>query len=104
MYADDSDPDEPNPAIKLLWPSTHAYAELLWLASKLSDSYARERLNTVFDPEIRAIVGIELAGYWEEIKPWNETSPFASPKHRNGPKPSDGNSSQSVGSFQNNFL
>jgi hypothetical protein len=81
LYEDDADPDEPNPALRLLWPSTRQYSELVWLASKISESYARECLNAILDPESRVLVGVELAGYWEGVSPWNSTSPFAPPRH-----------------------
>jgi hypothetical protein len=75
-YDHDSDRDHPNKALKLYWPSTHAWRDAFQLACGLAPEYAIEMLKTVPDPEIKAIQEIFVASSLLKVAVWNGDSPI----------------------------
>lgn len=76
IYAQDANPDDPNSALKLYWPSAMAWRDALTLAQKVSPELALDVLKDMPDPEIRAAEDVFLAGLWLNVQPWSDTSPL----------------------------
>jgi hypothetical protein len=61
LRSEDSDPDDPNMAIKALWPSVCGYWRLIVTASQFSPQTALEQIREIKDPEILLLLEIKLA-------------------------------------------
>jgi hypothetical protein len=61
LRSEDADPDDPNTAIKALWPSVCAYWGLVAAVSQISPPTALERLREIKDPEILLLLEVKLA-------------------------------------------
>jgi len=61
LRSEDADPDDPNIAIKALWPSVCAYSGLIGAASQISPQTALQRVQEIEDPEILLLLEIKLA-------------------------------------------
>jgi hypothetical protein len=61
LRSEDADPDDPNIAIKALWPSVCAYRRLILAASQISPQTALERVQEIKDPEILLLLEVKLA-------------------------------------------
>lgn len=68
LYAVDSNPDDPNKALKAFWPSTNAYRDFLRAAGKISPLWAMGILKEIKDSELRAAVESALAQEWLDIR------------------------------------
>ena len=64
IYADDSNSDDPNTALKAFWPSTNAYCGLLRQAARISPVWAVALLKEIEDPEVKVAAETTLAGAW----------------------------------------
>jgi len=62
VYKKDSDPEDPNKALKAFWPSANLWAKLILLASGISPDLAAALTREVPDEEIRTVEQITLAG------------------------------------------
>jgi hypothetical protein len=79
-YKRDADPDAPNEAIRLLWPSVQAWRDLIDVANSISPDFAVGLIDTLPDPEARPLERTFLAGRWLGVSPWSSTSPFFAPR------------------------
>jgi hypothetical protein len=61
LRSEDADPDDPNTAIKPLWPSACAYTRLILAASQISPEAALERVHEIEDPGILLLLEVRLA-------------------------------------------
>jgi hypothetical protein len=61
LRSEDADPDDPNIAIKALWPSVCAYRRLIMATSQFSPQTALERVREIKDPEILLLLEVKLA-------------------------------------------
>lgn len=82
LYDQDHDPADPNRALKLFWPSTQAWKELVLTAARISNKDATDLLADIPDPEIRALETVTLAGDWLGVPIWRSTSAMVSHKNR----------------------
>ncbi len=82
LYDKDHDPEDPNRALKLFWPSTQAWKELVLTAARISNKDATDLLADIPDPEIRALETVTLAGDWLGVPIWRSTSAMVSHKNR----------------------
>jgi len=57
----DSDPDDPNTAIKAFWPSVCAYSGLVINVAQISPPTALQRIQEIKDPEILLLLEVKLA-------------------------------------------
>lgn len=73
QYKKDSDPDHPNAAIKLYWPSTSAWRDAFQLAYKLSPKFAVEKLSSVQDAEIESMERAMLACSFLKVPVWSDS-------------------------------
>jgi hypothetical protein len=62
LYKRDSDPDNPNKAMKAFWPATNAYCGLIRLAGQISPSWSLALLKEISDPDMKAAAESALAG------------------------------------------
>jgi hypothetical protein len=76
MYESDLNPEDTNLALKLYWPSTLAWRDILGLAARVSPEFALTLVKDVPDTEIKAIEQVFLAGIWMGVAPLNTTSPL----------------------------
>ena len=51
---------DPNQLIKLNWPSTHAWWNLVSLAARVSPDFASQMLTEIPDPEIATLEKVEF--------------------------------------------
>ncbi len=58
---EDTDPDDPNLALKAWWPSVWAYWWLVKAAAQFSPDTALEQVRAIKDPEIVAVLEVKLA-------------------------------------------
>jgi len=65
----DSDPSDPNLAVKSAWPSTVNAQAFAVLATKVSNDYALTLTGGVRDPEIQLMVRVLLARMWLGSRP-----------------------------------
>jgi hypothetical protein len=61
LRSEDADPDDPNTALKALWPSVSAYWRLVGAASLLSPPTALQEIRKIKDPEILLLLEVRLA-------------------------------------------
>jgi hypothetical protein len=61
LRSEDADPDDPNTAIKPLWPSVCAYWRLVVAVSQVSPQTALARIQEIEDPEILLLLEVKLA-------------------------------------------
>lgn len=66
-YKKDSDPDDPNTALKLAWASTYSWGRAVRVASRISPDAALAVFKSIPDPEIKTIEEIALAGEWLKV-------------------------------------
>jgi hypothetical protein len=57
----DSDPDDPNRALKAWWPSTNAYRQFVEIETKISHPATAKLLREIKDPEVRMVESIMFA-------------------------------------------
>lgn len=57
----DVNPDDPNKALKVWWPSTDAYRRLVEIETKISHPATAKLLQEIKDPDIRALESIMFA-------------------------------------------
>ncbi len=67
LYADDTDSDRPNRALKAYWPSTSVSIRLVRLAGRISPNSALTMIKETRDDEIRSVLRLALAGSWIAI-------------------------------------
>lgn len=75
-YKEDADPEDPNQAIRLLWPSTQQWRDVIDVAAEISPEFAIGLVNEIPDREIKPLERTFLAGRWLGVAPWSSTSPF----------------------------
>lgn len=75
-YKQDDNPDDPNQAIRLLWPSVQAWRDLIDIANSISPDFAVELVDGLPDDEAKPLERTFLAGRWLGVTPWASTSPF----------------------------
>jgi hypothetical protein len=61
LRRDDADPDDPNTALKVWWPSVSAYWRLVQAASQFSPQTALSRVREIKDQEILLLLEVRLA-------------------------------------------
>lgn len=61
VYKDDTNPDDPNRAPKVYWPSTAGWRRMLAMASKISPLWAAELLKEIRDEECRTLAQLDIA-------------------------------------------
>jgi hypothetical protein len=61
LYRDDKDPENPNRAPHVFWPSCHAYKTAMYWAGKKSGKEAEPLLAEILDPDFALLASIELA-------------------------------------------
>ncbi len=61
VYQEDTNPDDPNKAAKVYWPSTSGWRRMLATASKISPLWAAELLKQIPDEECRTLAQLEIA-------------------------------------------
>lgn len=76
LYAQDSNSDDPNLALKAYWPSTIAWQEVIAEAAKISPDIALKCVKTVPDDEIRAVEQVFLASEMIDAHLSESTSPW----------------------------
>lgn len=80
VYDADASPDDPNQAIKLFWPSTHAWRDLVITAYRISPAKANELVDSISDDQIRAMQRSVLGGMYLNGREWRSTSPMVAKK------------------------
>lgn len=80
-YKKDSDPNDPNRALKLFWPSTLVWRNLLTWQAKLNPTAVDDSLKAIPDEDIKAIEAAFLVGQNLNGKAWNGYSPMVSHKN-----------------------
>lgn len=80
VYGEDAKPGDPNLAVKIYWPSTQAWRDLITLAAKIAPNSATDALKDIPDEEIKAVEEVFLAGIWMKVDPWRDTSPIVAHK------------------------
>jgi len=73
LYRKDSNPDDPNKAVKVFWPSTNAYSRLVWKAAQISPHWALTLLGEIDDREIRVAAEAAIASALFKIQPEQST-------------------------------
>ena len=76
LYAQDSNSDDPNLALKVYWPSTLAWRDVIAEASRISPDFAFKCVKAVPDDEIRAVEQVFLAGEMVNVHLSESTSPW----------------------------
>jgi hypothetical protein len=76
LYLDDSNPDNPNQAIKLFWPSAQAWRDVSEEAAKVSPAALQTLMIDIPDDEIRVFSTIVAAGAQWNVAVWRGTSPM----------------------------
>ncbi len=61
LYKKDSDPSDPNLALKVQWHSTNVWRQFVGLAARISPEAALNLIEDVPDPEIHAFLRVALA-------------------------------------------
>ena len=61
LYKKDSDPSDPNLALKVQWHSTNVWRQFVGLATRISPEAAMKLIEEVPDPEIHAFLRVALA-------------------------------------------
>jgi hypothetical protein len=82
LYKQDANPDDPNLALKLYWPSSLAWRDLIELEFKISPDEAFAKIKDLRDPEVQALEEVFLAGILLKVDLWRETSPMTAHKQR----------------------
>jgi hypothetical protein len=76
LYKQDSDPDNPNQAMKLFWPSVHAWRDVLDTSSKISTATTFEVLKEIPDREVQVLEEVMVASAWVDVPLWRGMSPM----------------------------
>ncbi len=76
VYDDDRNPDDPNEALKLYWPSTHLWSDFVDLQARIDVNRAIEMIQGIRDEEIRAIEQVMFASSLLHVPLWRGTSPL----------------------------
>ena len=82
LYKQDSDADDPNQAIRLLWPSVQFWRDLIDAATGISPEFAAALIDELPDDEAKPLERTFLACRWLNLVPWASTSPFVMHKAR----------------------
>jgi hypothetical protein len=61
MYREDTDPEDPNAAARVFWPSCHAYKVAMYAAGKALRMEAEPLLGRIVDADFALLASIELA-------------------------------------------
>ena len=61
LISEDTDPDDPNLALKAWWPSVSAYWRLVQASSRLSPRTALDLVREIKDPDILVLLEVRLA-------------------------------------------
>ncbi|MBL8233420.1 MAG: hypothetical protein JNL98_33295 [Bryobacterales bacterium] len=69
LYKTDADPDQPNLAPRVFWPSAAAFRSLFYQAAKLHQDEAEVLLERCPDADIRVLGQIEIAAAWLGVTP-----------------------------------
>jgi hypothetical protein len=84
IYEKDSDADDPNQALKLFWPSVHAWRGVIHTTSKISVQRTFDILKEIPDPEIQVLEEVMVASAWMDAPLWTDVSPMTF--HKNQPQ------------------
>ena len=76
LYKQDSDHDNPNQAMKLFWPSVHAWRDVLDTSSKISTTTTFDILKEIPDREVQALEEVMVASAWVDVPLWKGMSPM----------------------------
>jgi hypothetical protein len=60
IYREDADPDDPNLALRVFWPSCHAYKVAMYWAGKRLGNDAEPLLTEIPDFDFALLASIEL--------------------------------------------
>ncbi len=63
----DTDPDDPNKALKAFWPSTTAWVRFAQLASKVSPDLVLSIIKETPDPDVQLLQRVMLAGTYLKV-------------------------------------
>jgi tetratricopeptide (TPR) repeat protein len=66
-YKEDTNPDDPNKALKAYWPSTQSYIRLLRIAGQISPTWALTLIKDISDDEVRVAAETGLAAGWLDL-------------------------------------
>jgi hypothetical protein len=61
MLDEDTNPDDPNKALKAWWPSADAYRQMVEVETKISHPATSKLLEEIKDPDIRTVESITFA-------------------------------------------
>jgi hypothetical protein len=76
IYHQDANPDDPNQAIKLFWPSSQHWSDIVEAAAALSPSCAEDVIAAIDDEEINASAKVTAAASLLKTPIWRGTSPM----------------------------
>lgn len=76
IYKKDSDSDDPNQALKLFWPSVHAWRDLVQTTSKISVQRTFDILKEIPDEQIQVLEEVMVASAWMNVPVWTDVSPM----------------------------
>jgi hypothetical protein len=76
VYHEDANPNDPNQAIKLFWPSSQHWGDIVEVAAALSPSCAEQIIADINDDEIRASAEVTAAASLLRTPIWRGTSPM----------------------------
>lgn len=75
LLKSDADPENPNRAIRIYWPSTQAYRDLLAVHAKISLPETNEAMSKIPDHGVRALERVMFASAILKTPVWANTSP-----------------------------
>jgi hypothetical protein len=83
LYKRDSDTDDPNQALKLFWPSVHAWRNVVQTSGEISVQRTFDILKEIPDEQIQVLEEVMLASSWMHVPVWNDVSPMVFHKDSN---------------------
>lgn len=84
LYAEDSDPAQPNYAPRECWPSTQTFRDALYLAGKKHGRQAVAYLDRIPDPGLKMLAQIELAAALSGLPQFSGTRSTLFQRHSRG--------------------
>lgn len=76
IYKKDSAGDDPNQALKLFWPSVHAWRDVVQTTSKISVQRTFDILKEIPDEQIQVLEEVMVASAWMNVPVWTDVSPM----------------------------
>jgi hypothetical protein len=83
IYKNDSDGDDPNQALKLFWPSVHAWRDVTNTTCKISVQRTFDILKEIPDQQIQVLEEVMVASAWMNVPVWTDVSPMVFHKDAN---------------------